>query len=943
MKRNKYKIIRTIKLNQHFFDKNIINYDIDREEDIKGFVADSELLRIVEVLEKSEQTEESKYKYLKGVIFVKVGENIADALYKKIEDNGQKLILNHCIKEKNADGTYSWKELDIQEIFVRIVVNSSHIRQRKAVFIREDLYDKAHKILLGGMDKFADTNGYPMYAKGGAKWSAYYGLACTDSIPVKGIPNIIVVDDYEKEVEDTFDLVTQHKTIDEDWTEKGGLKNKYKKTYSVERAVKRNVKIKPFDGAGLVSVECAMQWCEDLGIKNYIPSAWQFRAIPGVKGNVYTFDIVEFGKDHGLIITDIRGNKHDIREEKVDLILTKSQVKFLDMYGMDISLWRKVFEVPVAFEDGTIYQRTFNICDYAENPTELDKQTRSAYQHLQTVMFTEEERKQYIQKTIDKVKEVSTDMDKFLQYRGCCAFDEENTYMPPYYKVASKMGKKKKAILFSDAYFKEKVAEDIKGLKKRALAGKELIDGNYQFLVPDLYGLAQYCFGERKHDEIGILRPYEVYSNWWLNHYGEVPEELAVIRNPHIFMEARVVNLIRESTESMDKGEQSRREEIFKWFKYQTTGIITDAYSTIALALGTADFDGDHIQTTNSPEYISAIKRAITKGNGYTVDWECDGEKEEPKSVDVTDKKELMMYDRLGYCNNIGTVIDKVTLLWGIKQTEENTDTLMKYITIADIIGQLTIDSAKTGEFEKFYQDISDYYMELGAKTPYFKKYLEKYSKKAAKEIRALKNAEFYFSDDEDLEKILQNQCEFSDDATNMNLICHDLEKAFSEIEQSVENVPFKLDKFLQIFLTQRVNTCSDLYKNIKKRMIELSERNKLIFYKSIADEVSDRNNQYKWFYHYTRKILLDECRLGAEKSMEKVLNIIIYLCYCDKDVKGNNAKAIMWNAFGDEMLNRATRTKIEDIDISEIVPITAEDKEKRTKEPAQKKTELPY
>ena len=931
---NEYKIIRTIKLSQHYFDKNVINYDVDREEDIKGYIADSELLRIVEQLESSDsdQTEKPKHKYLKGVISVKVGENIADTLYKKIEDNGQKLILKHCKKELNADGTYTWNDVGVEEIFVRMVVNSSHIRQSKAMFVREDLYDKVHKVLTGGMDEYADMNGYPMYAKGGAKWSAYYGLACTDSIAVKGIPNIIVVADCEKEVEDTFDLVTQHKTIDEEWTEADGLKNKYKKTYTVDRGVKRPKKILPFDGAGLVSVECATQWCKDMGITGYIPSAWQFRAIPGVKGNVYTFDIMGFGADHGYIITDILGNEHDIRKEKIDLILTKSQVKFLDMYGGDISLWRKKFEVPVVFDDGTSYQRTFNICDYAENPLELDKQTRSAYQHLQTVMFTEEERKSYIQKTVDKVKEVSTDMEKFLQYRGCYTFDEEDTYIPPYYRVAAKLGKKKKAVLFADSYFKEKVTEDIKGLKKRALAGKELIDGNYQFLVPDLYGLAQFCFGEREQNKIGILSPYEVYSNWWLNYYGKVPTELAVVRNPHIFMEARVVNLVTEATEDMEESEQSRREEIFKWFKYQTTGIITDSYSTIALALGTADFDGDHVQTTNSKEYISAIKRAIKNGNGYTVDWKCDGEEEKPKSVDVTNIKDLMMYDRLGYCNNIGTVIDKVTLLWGIEQTDDNTDILMKYIAIADIIGQLTIDSAKTGEFEKFYHDISEYYKELGAKTPYFKRFLGKYSKKVAKEIRALKNVEFYFSDDEKFDKILQNQLEFSDDNTNMNLICHDLEKAFAEIEQSVEDMPLDLGKFLGMFLTDNVNTHSDLYKKIKAKMIELSERNKLIFYKSIEDESSDRNNQYKWFYHYARKTLLNECKLSAEKSMEKVLNIIIYLCYCDKDVAGNNAKAIMWNAFGEEMLKRATRTKIKEIEISDTVSAPVTTKSKKTK-----------
>ena len=911
MKNNEHKIIRTIKLNHYYFDSNVIRYDVDEENRLMGYIADSELLRIVEVLDGYKEIRNRKY--LEGVITVKVGDYSADTLYKKIEDNDQILILNHCKKVYKDNGKYEWEETGKTEKFIRMIVNSSHIRQSKAVFVRVDLYEKIHRILLCGIDKYKNINGYPMYKKGAAKWSSYYGLACTDSIAVKKIPNIVVISDYEKSVTDTFDMVTQKKTIDKFWKESDGLKNKYKKEYSVKRGEQREKKIMPFDGAGLVNVECAKQWCKDLNVKGYIPAAWQFRAIPGIKGNVYTFDIEEFGKEHGFIIKDIIGAEHDIREEKIDLILTKSQVKFLDLYGGDIENWKKIFFEPVIFykkddngndteEIECQYQRTFNICDYSENPKELDKQTRSAYQHLQTIKFTDEERKAYIQKTVDRVREISMNVDKFLQYRGC--INEGDSYIPPYYLAASKMKKKHRQIMFSDPYFREKVADDIKAFKYRALAGKEIIDGNYQVLTPDIYGLAQYAFGERDDKQIGILLPCEVYSNWWLNYYGDVPEELAIVRNPHIFMEARVVKLVTEPTEDMEEAEQERRKEIFRWFQYQNTGIVTDAYSTIPLALGTADFDGDHVQTTNSVEYINAVKRAIEEGKGYTVDWISEGDKEEIQTVDVTDIQTLMKYDRLGYANNIGTVIDKVTVLWAIEQTDENTDTLMKYIAIADIIGQLTIDSAKTGEFEKFYEPIKEYIELVKAKTPYFKKYLQKYAEKAAKENRGLRNAEFFYSDDE---KLKEEQREFSDTATNVNLICHDLEKAFEDIKEEIADMRFDVDKLLPIFMTDNISTKSELYKNVKAELLKLAEENGKIFLDSKDDESNDISNRYNWFYHHCRSALSKVCKLSEEKSIEKVVNILFWLCYCDDEVSSNNAKAVMWNAFGDELLQRVT------------------------------------
>ena len=57
----------------------------------------------------------------------------------------------------------------------------------------------------------------------------------------------------------------------------------------------------------------------------------------------------------------------------------------------------------------------------------------------------------------------------------------------------------------------------------------------------------------------------------------------------------------------------------------------------------------------------------------------------------------------------------------------------------------------------------------------------------------------------------------------------------------------------------------------------------------------------------------MSECKLSEEKSINKVLNIIVTLCYEDDGIKDNdNAKSIMWNCFGDEMISRANGDKRE-------------------------------
>lgn len=106
-----------------------------------------------------------------------------------------KFILVQCFDENKNP---------IVERFKRVIVGSGHNRGKKALFIREDLFEKIDKIILGGIDDYSAINGYPYYKKGYAKWNSYYGLTSTDSKPVKYVPNIVVIKDFKRDVEDTL-------------------------------------------------------------------------------------------------------------------------------------------------------------------------------------------------------------------------------------------------------------------------------------------------------------------------------------------------------------------------------------------------------------------------------------------------------------------------------------------------------------------------------------------------------------------------------------------------------------------------------------------------------------------------------------------------------------------------------------------------------------------
>lgn len=978
------KVIRSIELKGDT-GNNIVRYIVNDKNvrKYKHTVNDSELIRAIEAIDKqhihTERYGKLELVYVEGLISLNVRYNIPK--YDSLKQNDGILILQHW---KWIDANKGKKDLDgknltpkfklvqcfdenknpIVERFKRVIVGSGHNRGKKALFIREDLFEKIDKIMLGGIDDYSAINGYPYYKKGYAKWNSYYGLPSTDSKPVKYVPNIVVIKDFKRDVEDTFDTVIQTKKLNPDWKAGDDEKDKYIKEYSVKNNDKRLYNpngggIMPFDGAGLVSVECAKKWAEELDIQNkyekrYIPAAFQIRVIPGIKGNLYTFDIKLFAKENGWIITDIKGKRHDLRKESVDIILTESQAKFISLFDNDIEKWRKIFDEPVIFykkdENGKdtkeiecSYKRTFNISEYSEDICDIKKRMLTAYQHLLTVNFENKEIETFSQNTVDMMKEISCDVNEFLKFRSCTADEEEHNKMewkriPPYYRAAYYASDINKPIIFADDYFKRKVREDIKGIISRVLSGKLYVTGNYQVLTPDIYALAQYAFGK---EVTGLLRSEEIYAYWWIyqnkkSSKGEKDKDeftcdkLALIRNPHIYMEARTATIVSDK-------DKERYSLIKKWFKYQKTGIITDSYSTIPLALGTADFDGDHIATTNCKEYIQAVERARKNGNGNTIDVQyvdlTDEDKEKDNDIpNVENVKKLMEFDALAYQNNIGSVIDRVTNLWGIDQTLIDRDKVMQYIKIMDIVGQLTIDAAKTGEFEPIPKEIEDFLRTYKILKPYFMKYLPKNEKKLKAEREGIDNAKFYSDGQAD---VIDKQLKFSDSDVNLNRICHYMENMLQEIDTKISENIFDLDKFLKMFVTEKPNETSKLYIEIRKKLIELSDENADLYKQLMEDDNSEeskdeRMSHYRYFYIYARNELLKICKLSEEKSINKVLNCIIYMCYREPELMDNDsAKNILWNCFEGEMIRRSKEDYTDsDLDFSTIVQKAGKTKE---------------
>lgn len=821
------------------YDKSLENKIQRDRRNHMILTAESELIRIIKHL--SEENEIVKERdYIPDVLSLKVGRSYT-AYKEKMTKTGM-IVTYNGIKYK------------------RIIVSSSHSRTQKAMLVSVDVWEKALDILLCGLDRNTQY-------KFMSKWNSYIGLAATDSMPVS-MPNIVVIDDKEIFQKAKVDVVLETDTEDEN----GNIIRKFE----VENDREEDISINLFDGAGLVTVEKAEQWSKDLNL-DYIPASFQFRCIPCLKGKLYTMPVTEFAHAIGSsTIIDIKGKKWDLFNDRIDCILTKSQFKFHDLYD-SIETWKECFA-----EEVHGYKRTFNISSYDEAYEELNKTTVMAYQPLQTSEYTDKEIEDLCKQTVKDYVAACSSVEGFLKYRGIHdEEDEEWNKIPSYYQAMHYNHS-----LYNDEFIQKKVKQDLKSGKERAYVGKIIVSGNYQTLTPDLYALMQHTFGM---EVTGLLKGSEVYSNYWNMNLFEEPW-IDIIRSPHIANEHCPAMVV--TSETMER-----------WFRYQKTGIILSVFdNTIALKLNSADFDGDHVLTTDNRIICEAARRNnVNTIHHVKIDKRT--EKDGDNKVDVSDIKTIIECDYKGYKNSIGMVINPISVLWSLEQTEE----IQNYIKIMSIVGSITIDYAKHGEEAEMPAEIKEVLREH--KKPHFMKYLRAQRKKRSNEKEINTNATLLGDVVESL---------FDDSYCTMNRICHYMEEHISKKRSNIKEIKsFAVESLLRSV----PDTKSKIYKRIKDCLFDAQKEFADISNANYYDEDfclsgdTEKDRKYIALYDRTKADLLE-----IEGNVSILLDIMLTIYYTDKGFMRNcKDKSVLWGCFGEQLIERCKGNDCTEFDEEDI------------------------
>jgi len=857
-----------------------INISVQQLRKMKTLVRESELIRIVKAVspDNCNLGSSGKYPYIKDLLSVKVKTN----LYENIVEQ--------------TEGILTVEYFDNTLIkYQRLVSSSGGIKNKKVVFVNCEIYDKVKEILLCGVD----VNKNPLLSKPmeRSKYNAYMGLCTTDSIPVTFPSGMVVVDDYIHNVQDTFDVVNDYGNDE----------------YKVVTDQKMTVGIKSFDGAGIIDIGLAREWAfTNLGL-NYVPSSFQIRCAGGIKGCLFVVDIKKFLKDREGILKDcFNGSKeYDFKQDKIQIILTKSMFKFINFYE-SYDEWKKIFD-----EEKHGYKRTMNVSMVSVDWKKLQEKRTMAYQTIQSLDLKDDEIKSLCQYTVDEIKNISTDIDSFIKYRGLDT--EEWSDLPPYYKALVHDKE-----LFYDKYVQEKMKDDIQGLKNRAYMGKVIIDGCYQILCPDLQGLLEHAFGMEVK---GLIERDMVYSKYWMQ---KDIERIDVARYPHIFHEWAVKKVITHSVDDKDKP--------YDVFTHVPECLIVSMDDAITLRLGTADHDGDAVTSISNDVIHNATSRVKYNTILHQVSQKEKTEEQLAieskmtlKQKEIIDEKQkqnalkefnekydlceqnLIETDIAGMNNDIGSIVNKISVLWSLYLTTiDNAEKIIieNYLKVMNIVSCKTIDFAKSGIKAKIPSEIIQYLEDK--KLPYFFKYV--YPKKLTEEKRINNNNSILNKESISL---------FQEPKGTMDRLCYYMEGQIKDISISYgDESVFDWKKLLS---NQRFSaTCDaekDEYYKILDALKVLKNESDSLASKSHDDEYDrehhDENDaRYKILYDYCRVVLL-----AIENNPSRLANFMVYAFYDQNEFSNSNPdKSILWNVVYGELIKRIKNKKGKELKETKLV-----------------------
>lgn len=521
--------------------------------------------------------------------------------------------------------------------------SAGQIRKKKAVFIKESLWEKFEKTIMCGLTLER------INAKGGNnvnKHLAYMALtnSATDLWEEFDIRRTIVIDDFETNVYGTVDFIDES-------------------DYSITRK-DMDIPIPHTDGAGMV-------------LPTLLSRNVMFRA-PWIKGLLGVFDFKRFieEKHCSPVVCDIYGKEHNIIEEDIQIIFTKSQFKMYKYYES----WE---EYQTLF---TQHRCSAGLCNMEE---ERIKNARINYQMLQTLTdITEQEIRLLAEKSVRRITNLCSDEESMKEALGITPYHADLT---PFQESV-----KYYPALLNDVYTKDMLRGIKNSLLKKYRSGKLELYSKYTFVLPDFYAACEYWFCKAEKPQ-GLLHNQEVYCRLFPRH-----TKLDCLRSPHLYKEHAIrfntaalgttaQNSLASTAACAAEGIEDRRKTLASWFL--TDAVYTSTHDLISKIL-MFDCDGDKLLLAADPEFVAIAERNMKD----TVPLFYHMKKARPE---LLNPKSIYQGLNTAFINsNIGVYSNDISKIWNsdvfINGTADERREAIDCVKLLCCENNFVIDSAKT-------------------------------------------------------------------------------------------------------------------------------------------------------------------------------------------------------------------------------------------------------
>jgi hypothetical protein len=294
---------------------------------------------------------------------------------------------------------------------------------------------------------------------------------------------------------------------------------------------------------------------------------------------------------------------------------------------------------------------------------------------IQTLDLSDEDIENLCADTVSHFKALmGGNLSDMLLYMGKGIFSSQDGLPLDWFERLDNLAKALiiQPLLMRDPYIVDFMTKSINRKIRDSYLGKLVLQGNYSPLVSDPYAQAEWALGLTP---IGLLSEKEHYSRFWNERNASV---VAGGRSP-----------LTHHSEMMVL-EMVENDELNEWYRFQGSSFIIPPNSEDTTRMADADFDGDLIFTTSSPEFIKG------RQDGLPIYYD-----KRMATKDYVDEDSLWETDAHGFNSKVGLVTNVSSTYHTLKDEFDKDSPEWKELERRLILLRMyqgeSIDTAKNG------------------------------------------------------------------------------------------------------------------------------------------------------------------------------------------------------------------------------------------------------